>query len=357
MYTQSMAANLTIVAIQTRKVIRYGILFILLMIIARGLLGVGVNVYNSLVPKPTLPPTARFGPLPALPFPKPNQDLPALTVNLETATGALPKLHTQANVYYMPPYATTLFSFDNAQKRALSLGFEGQPLQLSETLYRYTSKSAPSTLEMNIVTNAFSISYNLDADPSPLSQIPVTPDAAATQMKQLLANAGILPDDIGTGNTTSEFLKVEGQNLVHAISLSEANFVRVNLFRKDYDKLPSVTADPNRGTIWFIVSGSGGDKSKSVIAGQYRYYPIDEKKVETYPIKTAQQALDELKTGKGYIANLGINQDGNITIRDVSLAYYDSETEMQFYQPVYVFKGDREFVAYVPAVTAQYYGK
>ncbi len=356
MYTQSMAANLTIVAIQTRKVIRYGVLFIILMILARGALGVGVSIYKAVVPKPTLPPTARFGPLPALPFPAANQNLPALTISVETATGKLPVLPTQADVYYMPPYATNLFSYDDAQKKAKAMGFDGQPLQLSETLYRYTSTSAPSTLEMNIVTNAFSISYNLNANPAPLSQIPITADAAYAQMKQLLSTTGILPDDINTGSMKSEYLKVEGQNLVHALSLSEANFVRINLFRKDYSKLHAVTADPNRAPIWFIVAG-GGDKAKSVIAGQFRYYPIDEKKFETYPIKTPQQALDELKAGKAYIANLGINQDGNVTIRDVTLAYYDSEDSMQFYQPVYVFNGDRDFVAYVPAVTAQYYGK
>lgn len=351
-----MAVTLTTTAIQTRKVIRYGVLFIILMIVARGLLSVGVSIYKAVVPKPTPPPTARFGPLPALPFPKPNQTLPALTVTVETATGSLPAFATQADVYYMPPYATNLFSFDNAQKKAKTLGFDGQPLQLSETLYRYASLSAPSTLEMNIVTNAFSISYNLEANPSPLTQIPLTPDAASTQIKQVLSSASLLPDDISSGNTTSEFLKVEGQNLVHAISLSDSNFVRVSLRRKDYSKLPAVTGDPNKGTIWFIVAG-GGDKIKSIIAAQYRYYPIDEKKFETYPIKTPAQALEELKAGQGYIANLGINQDGNVTIRDVSLAYFDSEEEMQFYQPVYVFKGDREFIAYVPAVTAQYYGK
>lgn len=350
-----MAANLTTVAIQTRKVIRYGVLFIILMILARTVLSIGVSVYKAVVPKPTLPPTAQFGPLPALPFPKPNQDLPTLNVNVETATGKIPVFATQANVYYMPPYATNLFSFDNAGRKAKAMGFDGQPLQLSETLYRYTSGATPSTLEMNIVTNAFSISYNLDADPSPLSQISLTADAASQQVKQLLASAGLLPEDIVSGSDTSDYLKVEGQNLVHAISLSEANFVKINLFRKTYNELPPVTADPNRGTIWFIVAG--GDKNKSIIAAQYRYYPIDEKRFESYPIKTTQQALDELKAGKGYIANLGVNQDGNVTIRNISLAYYDSEESMQFYEPVFVFKGDRDFVAYVPAVTAQYYGK
>ncbi len=351
-----MAANLTTVAISTRKVIRYGVLFILLMIVARVVVGIGVNVYTAVVPKPTAAPTARFGPLPALPFPKPNQELPALTISVETTTGTLPTFATQGKVFYMPGYTTNLFSFDNALKKAQSLGFDGTPLQLSETLYRYTSERAPATLEMNIVTSAFSISYNLAANPSPLAQVPPVPEAAANLVKQLLSASGNLPEDLSTGTFDSEFLRVEGQNLVQALSLSEANFVRINLRRREYDKLKPVTADPKKGTAWFIVSGDS-DKAKSIIAAQYRYYPIDEKKFETYTLKTTSQALEDLKAGKGYIANLGINKDGNVTIRNVSLAYYDAETEMQFYQPVFVFTGDRDFVAYVPAVTDQFYGK
>jgi len=38
----------------------------------------------------------------------------------------------------------------------------------------------------------------------------------------------------------------------------------------------------------------------------------------------------------------------------VRLAYFEPITLVQFLQPVYVFEGDGEFVAYVPAVTEKY---
>lgn len=352
-----MAANLTTVAISTRKVIRYGVLFVVIMIVARIFLGIGSNIYNSVVPSPTPKPTVRFGLLPAIPFPQQTQELPTLNINIETATGNLPKFPTQTKVYYMPPYATNLFSFDTAKNKATSLGFTENPLQLSETNYRFSSSDTPSTLELNIVTGAFSISYNLAANSTSITKLPPTPENAITIAKQILSTANSLPTDISKGESSYEFLRVEGNNLVQALSLSDANFIRVSLFRQKYNDLPAVTADPNKATIWFILSGSGDNRGKGVIAGQYRYFPIDDKKVETYPIKSASDALNELKSGGGYIANLGLNKDGNITIRDVSLAYYDSDTFEQFYQPVYVFKGDRNFVAYVPAVSSEYYGK
>jgi hypothetical protein len=359
-----MAANLTSIAISTRRVVRYGIFFIIFMTVARGVLAVGLNIYNSVVPKPPPAPTVRFGKLQAISFPAPNQDLPQFTYTLETTTGSLPAFPTQVRVYLMPPYTSTLYSADDAKKNAAALGFAATPLELSPVLYRYASQKVPSVLEMNIVNGSFSVSYNLAADSSPLSGLPPAPEVAANQATELLTQSGTSVLDL-TGPTKHEFLKVEGQNLVRALSLSDSNLIRINLFRKDYEtglvlepkKLPAVTLDPNRSNAWMILSGAR-DRERQLVAAQVRHFKIDEKRFETYPIKTAATAFEELKTGKGYIANLGLNKDGNITIRKVYLAYFDPDNATSlYYQPVVVFEGDREFFAYVPAVTSTYYGE
>src|SRR5262249_36531699 len=118
---------------------------------------------------------------------------------------------------------------------------------------------------------------------------------------------------------------------------------------------PSLTADPNQSNVWFIDSGSQ-EQGKKIIAGEYHYLPVDSEKSATYPIKTAQQALDELNGGGGYIAAVGNNPDGNITVRKIYLAYFDPATIGNFYQPIVVFEGDNGFFAYVPAVASSYYG-
>jgi hypothetical protein len=359
-----MAANLTTIAISTRRVVRYGIFFVIFLTIARGVLAVGVNIYNAVVPKPPPAPTVRFGKLPSIPFPAPTQDLPTFNYTVETTTGSLPAFPTQVRVYLMPPYTSTLFSADDAKKNAAALGFTATPLELSPVLYRYASQKVPSILEMNIVNGSFSISYNLAADSSPLSGLPPAPEVAAVQAKDLLAQSGVNVTDL-TGPSKHEFLKVEGQNLVRALSLSDSNLIRINLFRKDMDTglvlepkvLPSVTLDPNRSNAWMILSGAR-DKERQLVAAQVRHFKIDEKRFETYPIKTAAVALEELKNGKGYIANLGLNKDGAVTIRRIYLAYFDPDNSSSlYYQPVIVFEGDREFFAYVPAVTSTYYGE
>ena len=347
-------ASLTQTAITTRKIVRYGIFFIIFLIVGRIILGLAVSLIQKVFPTPPPAPTVAFNKLPTLPFPQ-RTDIPALSFTVQTPQGSLPTFATQAKVYYMPQSHSDLLALDNARQKASGLGFNDNPTQITPTLYKFTNITTPSTLEMNIVTGTFSVGYNLNSDSSPLNQRPPTPEIGASEARNFLSQASLLPDDL-VGPTTQEYLKVQNKQLVSAIALSEANLIRINLFRKDYDKLPSLTPTPDEANVWLIISGSQ-DQGKKIIGAQFYYYPVDETQSSTYPIKTSTQALKDLQAGKGYIANLGSNTSGKITIRRVYLAYYDAGTPTQFYQPIVVFEGDNGFVAYVPAVTSQYYSE
>ncbi len=313
-----------------------------------------IRIYRYFFPEPPPPPTVTFGKLPKLPFPQ--KDVPSnLQFRLETATGSLPQFPYTVKVFYMPKVSPTLLSLDYTQKKAVNLGFDGEQNQITETVYSFKNSKYPSELKISIATGVFSISYNLAEDPSPLNKRPPAPEIAATKARSFLSRGGLLAKDL-SGPTTTEPVKLEGSKIIGTISLSEANFVKVNFFRKDYDQYPAVTPDPKEANVWLIVSGES-QREKEIIAGEYYYFPVDETKHATYPIKTAQDAWNELTSQKAYIASLGENKDQQITIRKVYLAYYDAGVQTDFYQPVIVFEGDRDFKAYVPAVTAQYYGE
>lgn len=352
--------SLTKVAITARKIIRYTIFFIVFLTVGKILLGIGISVYKSIFPSPPPPPTVKFGKLTTVPFPKKN-DSPKLTYNLETAQGGFPEIPGQAKVYFMPKLNPNLLSLDVAKEKAKSLGFIGNPQQESESLYKFPNPDNPSYLEMNIVTGTFSISYDLSSDRSPIDTRPVAAEISASEFRSLLSGASTLPDDL-TGQMVPGYFKLENGKLVSALSLSGADVVKVNLFRKNYDNLPSMTANPDEANVWAIVSGSQ-DKAKQIIASEYHYYPVDESQYSTYPIKTPQEAFGQLQAGGAYIATMGKHKDGdNVTIRKVYLAYFDPEEESDFYQPIYVFDSDdtasgTSFVAYVPAVSSDYYGR
>jgi len=347
-------ATLTQVAVKTRKVIKYSIYLVIFLIIARFAWGIGKGIYRSVFPKPPPPPTLAFGKLPEITFPE-NKDLPTLEYQVDTVEGGLPTLDSQGMVYFMPRFSANLLSLEVAQERAAKLGFNAGSEAVSSSLYRFQKENTAASLEMNIITGIFSISYDLGRDPSPLATIPPAPEVAASQVRSFLSSANLLPEDL-EGPSTPEFLKVESGNLVSVLSLSEANLIRVNLFRKNYNNLPAVTINPQRANVWFLVSGDRS-RGRQIIGGEFHYFPVDEEQWATYPLKTSEQALAALKASEGYIASLGQNTDGKVTIRRIYLAYFDPPAQAQFYQPVFVFVGDKGFVGYVPAISPEYYGE
>lgn len=346
-------ASLTQTSIITRKIIRFGFYGLIALIVGRIVLSLGIGVYRHFFPKPPPPPTVAFGKLPKMSFPE-KEKVENLKFTLETPEGGLPTLPTQAKVYYMPKPVQTQLNLELAKDKASNLGFLVDGQQISQTIYRFLHPRSPSTLEMNIITGIFSIGYDLQTDSSPLATRPPAPEIAASQVRSYLSTANLLPEDL-TGSTTHQFLKIEEGSFVNALSLSESNLVKVYLFRKDYNGLPSLTPDPNQANVWFMVSGSQ-EKEKRIIATEFHYFPIDEDKYATYPTKLAESAWEELNAGNAYIASLGVNQE-NIIIRRIYLAYYDAGVSAEFYQPIIVFEGDNGFVAYLPAVTTDYYGE
>ena len=346
-------ASLTKVAITSRKIIRYSIYAAILLIIGKFTINTVTRIYRHYYPAPPPPPTVTFGKLPQIPFQE-TKFPDNLTFTLQTPDGKLPKFPTQATVYFMPKAISTIKSLDAAKQKATQLGFNPNGRELVETVYLFRHNTSPVSLNLNIVTGIFSVSYDLSSKPQVIQTLPPTAEVAPTWAKAFLSRARILPADL-TGPVTSEFVKIQEGRFVKASSLSDANLTKVNLYRKNYHDLPSVTSKFKQANVWFMFSGAR-DPGDQIIAAEYHYFALDENKNGTYQIKTASDAWEDLKSGKAYIANLGDNNEGNIIIRKVYLAYYDAGQYTEFYQPVLVFEGDNDFSAYVPAVTSEFYG-
>ncbi len=347
--------TLTYASITARKIIRYTVFFIIFLIVGKMFLGVALGIYHKIFPPPPPTPTVAYGKLPKLPFPE--RAKLNLNFTLETPEGGLPTTPSLIKIYFMPKLSANLLSLDFAKERAQSLNYEINPETLSDSLYKFYNKTTPSSMQIDIITGAFSVSYDLNVDQSPLAVRPVPPEVAVSTARQFMTSANVLPEDM-TGPTSHQFLKYESSGLVPAVSLADSNLIKVHFFRKSFEEMPSLTPVPNEGNIWFIISGLK-ERGKDVLAGEYHYFPVDETQSSTYPIKTADQAWQEFTAGNYFTASFGAANDGeNIKIRRVYLAYYDSGELMDFYQPIYVFEGtDKNFVAYIPAVTGDYYGE
>jgi len=346
-------ATLTQTTYYTRRGLAFSSILLVGFIIAKVSLNMASEIWQKLHPPPPPPPTVAFGVLPKVKFPE--DKLPIgkekLTFRLETIEGSLPSLPNVGKVYFMPVGRPNLLALDRANEKARKMGFRGQPQTVNETLYRWTNEAVPpTTLEMNINHGNFQLRYPYETDQTILTNknLP-TNEQAAQEAKNFLRTNGLLTADLATGSAEFDYLNLTPNGLTPAPSLSEADLLRVNIFRADLDNLKIFPPNPKNSLVSFLFSGSR-EMGKRIIEINYIHFPLEREIVATYPLKPVNNAWQEIQAKEGYFANLGQNENGQITIRKVYLAYYDSEEPQNYLQPIYVFEGDRNFFAYVEAV-------
>jgi hypothetical protein len=342
--------SLTEVAQTSRKVIKFGSVILITIIVGKLVLDFSINLYKQLNPAPPPPPTVEFGKLPALKFPEKELD-GKLTFILETPTGAFPETPDRQTVYFIPATRPNLLALDKAKQDAHLIGFDHEPEAVSERIYKWTkSADAAFTLQMDIFTGTFKMEYNWPDDPNILLEknLPGL-EQAKVEAKNHLRKINKTEDDILEGRYEVQYLKANVKDYFPAASLSEANFVRVDIFRSDYNKLPVLTPNPNKGIITIIFSGSS-TASKRIVYIDFNYFPVLADSLATYPIKTPAAAWEELKASQGYVASWDRTKT-NIVIRRIYFGYYDSYDQQQFLQPIIVFEGDNNFHGYIPAIS------
>lgn len=346
-------ANLGETAVMARKGIKYGGIGLVVLIVGRVILSAGISYWKVLHPAPPPPPDVKFGKLPKLEFPQTDQ--PQLTYTLETATGGLPSnLPGQFKVFFMPIKTASLLAYDSAKAVANKLDFIQDPKKLSETDYRWDeSQPIPSSLTMNIITGAFVLDRHWQSDPSYLvPTIYYTDPQALDRIYNLLSRVDLLPQDIKDGQDTIQYLKADKGQIVSAVSLSQADFIQVNLYRKPVDGVDVVNPSSTKGLISGILALQRED-NRQFVNLSYNYFPVDLERSAVYPLIGVAEAWQRMQKGQGFIAGVKPNTT-NVTVQSVSLQYYDSDTAQQFMQPVYEFKGTPDFIGYVPAVSDQW---
>jgi len=343
-------ASLTEVSYQTRNIIKYGSLALIIIVAGKILLDLTISVWKKLHPPPPPPPTVSFGKIPSLEFPLSKFE-GWFQYNLETPTGKLPDLGDRATVYFMPAARPNLLALDKSKEEANLMGFNSEPESIAPKIYQWTKQDpVPSTLEMDIFSGSFVLDYNWNSDPNILIEKNLPgKEQVKFESQNFLQRTGLLEEDLVNGKIEVEYLRVAGNDFVPVMSLSEANFVKAEIFRTDINNIPILTPDPKKGVVSIIFSGSN-NAQKRIIKVEFNYYPIKYDSLATYPIKTTATAFEELKAGQGFVASFK-GEGRNITVRRVYLAYYDADKMQKFMQPIIVFEGDNDFFAYVMAVT------
>lgn len=347
-------AGLAETAYYTRKGVKIGVVVLVVLIIARFILNSIQNYVNRVRPPKQAPPSVGFNVLPPIRFPA--KERGEISLTLEPLPGGVVEAPDRANVYFIPSKSPHLFALQKTIDLANKLGFQFEPKQLSETEYEWV-KTSPlvSKLKLETVTTFFEFTSNWRDDPSIwTNKTFFTQSQAVAAAVGFLSSLGINERDI-TNNPRSvvTLLKWAGTDLVAAVSLSEADFMQVDLYRAKESDYDFMTAEPKRGIARVLVS-LASDPQKRVLEVNNRYRPAMLDRAETYPILTPMEAWQGFSQAKAYLAQVG--SEKNIVVRRIRLGYFDPYDKQDFIQPIYVFEG-QDFLGYYPALRPEWIAK
>lgn len=345
-------ATLTETAYHTRRLVKFGLIGILCLLIFKPIYSRLKEYWREQHPPAPPPPTVAFGTLPKISFPEIEKK--DYLFKLETISGGLPDLANQAKVYFIPKGQPQFSSLDQAKTKARQLGFGGKAVKISESVYQWTERNhLLSTLEMNIIDNNFEIKRNWQENLLLISLAgPMNKEKAIAEAKSFLAKAGLLTERLASGTTKASYLKFNRPNFLPALSFSEAELTRVDFFSAPLDNLPLLSVHPLKALVSFLLKDAKTTEEK-FLEIEYNHQPISQERVASYPLKTTAEAWSELRNGQAFII-AGQVASEEATIRSVYLAYFEAKNPTNYLMPIFVFEGDNQFYAYVSAVSSDW---
>lgn len=350
----SSGPNLTSINYAGRLLVKYGLAFLVFLMVGRVLLNAFVNYWKATHPAPPPPPTVGFGILPNLVFPPQEEADKPQSYSLEMAYG-IKEITDRAKVFLVTKSAANLLADEKVKKIASIYGFIFTPEVIADKTYRFTKNNPlDMSLEISSVDFTFTLESNFLSRPDLLTSGGKLPEEfeAVERVKTFVDSADLLGSDIATASGKITFLKSIGGELKSTFSLSDADFLQIDLNRNPIDQLYKVyTSDGDKGIISAKLTAAFSSNN-AVVEMDYFYRQVDYLNFETYPLRTAKSAWNLVQAGDAYIINgKGLKE---AVVREVELAYYDSFDEQTYLQPIYVFKGDNNFMAFVPAINANY---
>lgn len=341
-------ATLSRVTKLTRAVLKWGAIFIVSLFILNILLKVGGRIKNNLFPPPPPAPTVAFGKLPPPEFPE-NKITSKLSYTLDTVSGALPTMPTQVDIYKIVKSQPALLSLQKARERVSRTGFTKGERQQTNRIYLWTDVNS-RTIKFDIISDDFDLTSDFLKNPkvTAAENLP-NQDKAKTIAIKFLDQLEVLKNNLDTSNPKISFLAIKDGLLISTTSFSNAQIIRIDLPQKDINDIPIVYPDKDTSLANFLIGGNTNEE-QSIVQAHYFYREPDLENPSTYPIKTIDQAFEELKSNQAFIVNLDNKKAGSINIKKVSLGYYLSPETQDFFYPVYAFEGDNGFLGYIWAI-------
>lgn len=277
------------------------------------------------------------------------------TFVLDTIEGRPISSTESAKIFYIPPTTTRFGYRQKVQAMATAMGFNTETLDytiVNEKDAKYTDVTGQALID--ITNYNFSYSYNIKNNPSIFDNASLPDDEQVTnQATTYLKTLGVYPEEFAQGKTNIIYLHYDSNaDTITTVNTAQgANMVEVDFYRPDVEGVPIVPPRYFNSQNYVTLVFRGLDFT--VVKSQVKYFKKSNEVIGTYPLKTGNQAWEELNQGKGLVVSMSEPTD-TIKIAKMFVAYVDPDIYQEYLQPVYVFLGDHNFVGYIPAVDNSY---
>lgn len=351
--------TLTEATIYIKQGARYAVIGIIGLIILWFVGSFTISTFQKIFPAKEVP-TVAYGkvPPPTLPAAVTSKNLSFV---LDTVDGKLPSLATVLPIYKFDTQTSGLLNADQAKSLAASFGFGTAPSILNSNTYQFVDPHNPGqSLTVNIVSKNFSLTSDY-TNPTISKVPPADPfDTVIVNARAILKSHSLLADDLTSSTATVTPVKLSGTNLVRATSTSDANYVRVDIWRSGVGSYQIVGPSKDQALINLILAS--GSSSNALVGLSYTYWPFSASNYATYPLLTVAKAFDELKSGQAALISPSKASFTDVRIQNISLAYFEDARFQPYLQPIYLFDGiavpqggaETTVRFYLPAVDPSY---
>ncbi|MFH1186717.1 MAG: hypothetical protein V1697_00930 [Candidatus Levyibacteriota bacterium] len=341
--------TLSQVSFETRSIAKWGGIIVGVFLLLFILFKAGVFIKETLYPTPPPPPTVGYDVLNPIIFPEQKEER-SFTYTLDTVTGTFPNFPDRAKVFTIAKAEPDLLALRKAEEKMNRADFSEKPVLIGQNVYKWTTnKPFPKAISYNILTLDFNLTSSFLNNPDSVSGkgFPLETQAIIDTANGFFSNLNSFPDDIDIDKTVVDLFTIKNYVLLPATSISNAQAARVYFFQNEIDEKPIFYSNPKASPINTLITG--GNNRPEVAEANYYYQKITEKN-ETYPIKTAEQAFNDLKEGNAYIA-ASPQEENDVLIKNLYLGYYVGDEKQTYLLPIIILEGDNGFFAYVSAVT------
>ncbi len=328
-------------AILTKQIITISIITIVVSLSSFIGYKIWYAYYLAHLPPVEEKPDVKFGQLPLPNFPKGSVSSSNFSYSIDTSTGNLPKVGIDpdfskiAKVYFVTKTYATLLSAENSKTLAEKFGIKTDPRVISETGYLFQDDKKSLTIDLD---NG-NFSYKVDLAISGKDSLDDDNKLVSGFLREL-QTLGVFREELS-----------KGRNRVLHLKEGETEFAQISLWPASIDNKLIFTSQFNTSDISAKVYKNTENLS-NYLELNFNYYPVEPTTFATYPVKSAEIAFEDLKSGKGVIIVEPTKPEVSIT--SIYLGYFLSKNYNPYLQPIFIFEGP-SFVAYVSAISEEYF--